>query len=238
MNRNYLQSILEKCYLSGLISSTRLKVSNKNIKLNFTNESKTFIGSVESSDFDLKDCEIGLYDLSQFLKLINILDNLIEVTTFEKNGIIQKLLIADNVYDLEYPLANISIIPKAGELNIEPNYNVEFNIDKELISKFLRGYKALKPETLIIEPDTNELKFLLGESGDFSNKVNFKTASKNSSIPGSPLHFNANIIAEIFNNNSESEIGKGLIDESEGLMKFEFQYQNIKSTYLIAAKMA
>lgn len=238
MTKYYLKAIIEKYYLDGLVERVKLHINENNILIKFINENKNLTGIIEASDFDFQNSEIGIYDTTQFLKLISILDELIELKPEEKNGIIQKLLIADNIYNLEYPLANINIIPKAPSEIEDVIFNIDFDINKEFINNFLKASKVLKVDTLIIETYFDEgvskIKFIIGEDSNFSNKIDFSINGK-IEIPGSVI-FPLNEFSSILNNNKDLRNGKGYINE-EGLFKLEFESEDsIKSTYYLVGK--
>lgn len=236
MNKLYLESICEKYYLNGLIERTRLNIKDNIIEIKFVNDNKNLTGTIIAPNFEFKDCEIGIYDTSQFLKLVSILNQYMVIKPYEKNGKIQKLLIADDEYNLEYPLADIIIIPKAPSIE-EPNYDIVFDINGELITKFLKAFKVLKVDTLTIdtyfdEENNPKIRFIIGEDSSFSNKIDFSIHGQ-IGVPGSSVKFPIAEIAAILDNNKDLKNGKGYINE-EGLFKLEFESkEEIKSIYAV-----
>mgnify|MGYP006921380092 CR=1 FL=1 len=238
MNKIHLESIIEKYYLDGLIERTRLNIKDNNVEIKFINDNKNLTGIIQANEFEFKDSEIGIYDTSQFLKLVSILNQFIVIKPDEKNNKIQKLLIADDEYNLEYPLADITIIPKAPNVD-EPIYEVEFDINKEFITKFLKAYKVLKIETLIVDTYLDDgigkIRFTIGENTNFSNKIDFSLTAE-IGIPMGPVLFPINEFAAILNNNKDLEISKCYISE-QGLLKLYFENKNkVKSTYILIGK--
>lgn len=239
MDRQYIVSIIEKYYLNGLIERTKINIKNNNIEVKFINDNKNLTGIIDAENIKLEDSELGIYDTTQLLKLIAILDNSIEINFSKTNNIIQKLLIFDNEYNLEYPLANVNILPKPPIID-EPTYGIEFDINKEFIQKFIKAYKALKVSTLIIdtyydENSNGKIKFTIGENTNFSNKIDFEIIG-NIGVPCSSILFPIEEISLILINNNDLKEGKGYISE-QGLMKLKFTNKdNIKSTYILVGK--
>ena len=91
MNKIHLESIVEKYYLNGLVERTRLTISNNAVEIKFINDNKNLTGKIIAGEFEFKDSEIGIYDTTQFLKLVSILNQYIIIKPDEKNGVIQNL---------------------------------------------------------------------------------------------------------------------------------------------------
>ncbi len=90
----------------------------------------------------LPDCEFGVYDTSQLLKLIGITDHFLTLDVEVNKGIANKLLIADNEYNLEYALADTMLTPTVPSID-EPTYHMVADVNEEFIAKFLKAKKAL-----------------------------------------------------------------------------------------------
>lgn len=235
MDKLYLLSILEKYYLNGLIERVKLTIKDNKISINFIHDNKYLTGIIES-EFKLNDCELGIYDSTQLIKLVNILNHFILIKQDTK---LQKLLIADDEYNLEYPLAILNLIPKPPQIN-EPSYEIKFKIDSEFITKFLKAYKALKVETLLVETEFDEdgngkVKFTIGENTNFSNKIIFSVLGE-IGIPVGPIIFPIDEVAAILDNNRDLESSECFISD-QGLFKFYFENKTkTKSTYILIGK--
>lgn len=235
MDKLYLLSILEKYYLNGLIERVKLTIKDNKIKINFIHDNKYLTGTIES-EFELNDCELGIYDSTQLIKLVTILNHFILI---EQDNKLQKLIIQDSEYHLEYPLAILNLIPKPPQIN-EPNYEIKFKIDAEFIAKFLKAYKALKVETLLVETEFDEesngrVKFTIGENTNFSNKIIFSLPGE-IGIPMAPIIFPIDEVAAILDNNRDLEIAECAISD-QGLFKFYFENKlTTKSTYILIGK--
>jgi hypothetical protein len=75
MNKNILTSVIDKYYLNGIVESVKWNIKDKVITVDFITPFKNLVGKVTSPNFDLEDSEVGIYNTSQFYKLIKIMDN-------------------------------------------------------------------------------------------------------------------------------------------------------------------
>jgi hypothetical protein len=240
MKKLYLISIIEKYYLNGLCERVQINIKNKTACIRFITAQKNIVGTIEAPNIILEDCEMGVYNTSQLLKLLNITDSFLTLQVEKKGKISNKLFIADNEYNLEYSLADIMLTPILPKIE-EPTYELEADINIEFINKFIKAKKALDTDIFIIDSgiDTdsnNIISFLLGGTDNYTNKINFSIKATKSGIPGVPIKFPINEFKEILDNNKDLTFGKIYISE-QGLMKVEFVgKENEKSTYFLVGK--
>ena len=78
MNKQLLIDIIERYYMGGLTEQVRWKIKNKQLLINFATTLKDCIGVVKCN-IDLPDSELGVYDTTQFYKLIKIIKDPISV---------------------------------------------------------------------------------------------------------------------------------------------------------------
>lgn len=239
MKKLYLEDVIEKYHLGGLVERIKITIKDKTLYTKFISMKKNLVGEVTASNIELDDCEFGIYDTSQLLKLIKITDSFITLAVETKGKITNKLLIADNVYNLEYALADIMLTPTIPIID-EPKYTLEANIDKEFITKFLKAGKALDTEIFSIEQtidvDGKEaIKFILG-IGDYTNKINFTLPTTKSIVPGVTIRFPLIEFEEILSANKEIVSGNLYISE-DGLLKIIFvNEEGVKATYILVGK--
>jgi hypothetical protein len=238
MNKQTLLSVIDKYYLNGIIESVKWEIKNKNITINFITPMKNLVGKVTSSNFDLEDNEIGIYNTSQFYKLVKIMDNtLILGLNKSQYGTPLELTLADNQYDLNYYLSDLSLIENVPTINEPSSYGAEVKIDSDFISRFINAKKALgdvKQFTVKDELNSEKMKELvivIGDGNGYANKIKFKTLCE-SMFSLNELPFPADVMMELLKANEE--VDSGLIQISqEGLMKISFKKENIESTYYL-----
>jgi len=240
MKKLYLEDIIEKYHLGGLVERVKISISNKTLTINFISTQKNLLGKLIAPNVELEDCEFGVYNTSQLLKLIGITNNFITLNVEKKGKITNKLLIADSEYNLEYILADTSLTPAIPTLE-EPEYDMVAPINAEFITRFMKATKALSSEVFIVEQSVdvdnkNAMCFTLGGSEDYTNKVNFTLLTSKSSIPGVEIKFPLAEFNEILGANKEFESATLSINE-EGLLKAEFtNKEGVNIVYTLVGK--
>ena len=240
MKKPYLQDVIEKYYLGGLVERVKIQITDKTLTTKFISAQKNLVGVLEAPGITLPDCEFGVYDTSQLLKLIGITDHFLTLDVEVNRGIANKLLIADNEYNLEYALADTMLTPSVPAID-EPTYQMVADINAEFISKFLKAKKALGTDIFIIEQgkdheEKEAIKFTLGGVDKHTNKVNFTLPTSLSSVPGALLKFPIAEFGEILAANKEPKTGVLSVSE-DGLLKIDFtNEEGVKATYLLVGK--
>jgi hypothetical protein len=231
MKKPYLQSVINKFHLNGMVERVKINVVNQTLTTKFITSQKNLVGVLSAPNIEIKDCEFGIYNTSQLLKLIGITNHIL---TLDINN--NKLLIADNEFDLEYSLADISLTPEVPSIN-EPEYNMVADIDTEFVAKFLKAKKAISSEIFSLKQTSihNEpaIEFILGGTEDYTNKINFSQKLKISSVPNIPIRFRIEEFNEILSANKEFIKGELSVSD-QGLLKIEFEdEEGIKVTYIL-----
>lgn len=239
MDKLHLVSTFEKYYLNGNVERVKMQVKDKNVAIDFVAPNKDLVGCVNASEFELEDSEIGIYDTSQLLKLINITNSYLTLDLAKEHNIPTKLLIADNEYNLDYILADTTMIPNVPSIN-EPEYNVIADIDLEFINKFIKAKKAIDTEVFSVDANYDEnnskvVRFILGGSEGYTNKITFTIPATYEGVHTQQLQFNINYLREILDANKDLTSGKLSIC-TEGLMRLDFTSEKGNSFYLLVAK--
>ena len=241
MKKLFLEDVIEKYYLGGLVERVKIQVTDKTLTTKFISSQKNLVGVLEAPEITLPDCEFGVYDTSQLLKLIGITDHFLTLDVEVNKGIANKLLIADNEYNLEYALADTMLTPTVPSID-EPTYQMVADVNTEFIAKFLKAKKALGTDVFIIEQgkdveDKQAIKFTLGGADKHTNKINFTLQTSLASIiPGAQLKFPIEEFGEILAANKEPKTGVLSVSE-DGLLKIEFiNEEGVKATYLLVGR--
>jgi hypothetical protein len=240
MKKLYLEDVIEKYYLNGLVERVKITIKDKVLSTKFISAQKNLVGTVEAPSIELDDCEFGVYDTTQLLKLINITDNFLVVNVEKQGKIANKLLIADNEYNLEYALADTMLTPAVPTID-EPQYQMVADVDSDFITKFLKAGKALGTDIFVVEQSINTdnesaVKFTLGGTEGHTNKINFTLKTTTSSIPGVLIKFPLPEFSAILAANKIFSKGELFINE-EGLLKIQFiNEEGVKTSYLLVGK--
>jgi hypothetical protein len=240
MKKLYVEDVIEKYHLGGLVERVKITVKDKVLTTKFLANKKNLVGSITAPNIELEDCEFGIYDTTQLLKLIGITDHFI-VLGVEKHGkIANKLLIADNEFNLEYVLADVMLTPSVPSID-EPEYDMQADVDTDFVSRFLKAAKALNTEVFIVEQskDVEEdqaIKFTLGGTEGYTNKINFTLKTLVHGRPGKITKFSLEEFNEILAANKEFKAGK-LSISVDGLLKIEFiSEEDVQVSYILVGK--
>jgi len=237
MEKKLLMQIIESFYLSGLSSQVKFRVKDNQVHIKFATDNKDCIGEVKAP-IQLEDCEIGIFNTGQLLKLLNITNEYIELKLEKQGNHFLKLHISDNQFDLSYNLSDLGLIQDPGVVPNLPPHDLEFPINFDFTQKFIKAHNALdKPprfEIGVVKDFQNEdvISFTIGEKSNYSNKVNFTE-------PGviisqiKPVPFNALNFREIISV-SKSATGKVYLYK-DGLLKITLKEEDIESEYFLVA---
>jgi hypothetical protein len=237
MNKQTLTSTVDKYYLNGTVEAVKWVVKDKVATIDFITPMKNLVGKVISPNFELEDSEVGIYNTSQFYKLVKIMDSTVVLKLNKsERGTPLELTLADNQYDLNYYLSDLNLIETVPAINEPADYDADLDIDNDFISKFTNAKKALgdvKQFTTKCEvtDGTMELLITIGEGNGYANKIKFKT--KCEALFGlDEIPFPADVMMEVLKANEDATEGKLQISQ-EGLMKISFKEDGIESTYYL-----
>lgn len=237
MNKQIITSVLDKYYLNGTVESVKWDIKDKNITVDFITPMKNLVGKVTSPNFDLEDSKVGIYNTSQFYKLVKIMDNTVVLSLNKSDkGTPLELTLADNQYDLNYYLSDLNLIETIPTINEPINYDVTLNVSNEFISKFINAKKALgdiKQFTIEAKKVDDEMSLLItiGDSNGYANKIKFKNPCE--AILGlGEIPFPVDVMTEVLKAN-EDAINGTIEISNEGLMKLTFKEDSIESVYYL-----
>jgi hypothetical protein len=178
MKKSYIIDNIQKYFLGGLVGEVIWTISNGKVEINFETSTKDAIGNLVF-DLALEDNEIGIYNTDSLLRLLSITNEDVQLELSKSNtGLVNKLKIKDNKFDLDYNLSDISIIQAVRKVG-EADYDFTFQINDEFISNFTKAHNALEKtpqftiNTTTTAQNENVVEMLLGERSTHANKVKF-----------------------------------------------------------------
>jgi hypothetical protein len=237
MEKKLLIQLIESFYLNGLATQVKFKVKNNEAHIKFATDNKDCIGEIKAP-VQLEDCEIGIFNTAQLLKLLNITNEYIELKLEKQGNHFLKIHISDNQFDLSYNLSDLGLIQDPGVVPNLPPYDLEFDINYEFVQKYIKAHNALdKPprfEIGITKDFQNEevVNFIVGDKSTYSNKVNF-TEIGTITNKIKPVAFNAVNFREIISV-AKNSIGKAYLFK-DGLLKINLQEEGVISEYFLVA---
>jgi hypothetical protein len=240
MKKLYLSDIIEKYHLGGLVEKVKIEVKDNTLNTKFIATNKNLVGTLTAPNVELEDCEFGIYNTSALLKLINITEQQINLSIEKKGKVTTKLKIADSEYNLEYVLADSMLTPTIPVFD-EPEYEMETQINKEFIDKFIKAKKATDADIFMVSPSYDTLNndvilFTLGGDDSYTNKISFYSPAIKTKQMGDSVKFPLVEFNEMLLNNKTSKPGVLKISE-QGVLKIEFENEEgVKISYVLVGK--
>ena len=217
INKKVISDIVSKYSLGNNIEKVKWVITDDKFTINFINDSKNLVGYVEyRKDIGLKKGDYGIFNTSQLIKCLNILDGdiLVDATT-------SKLNMADTNYDIKFNLADPAVIPNVPSIDDSDDWSVSFEVSDEFITRFVKSKDALSElDTFTVETrdgfNGEELVFTVGTN--ITNTIEFtvENATINESFEAVP--FDSILLKEILKANRTYHSGeirinkKGLLD--------------------------
>ena len=217
ISKKVISDIVSKYSLGNNIEKVKWIITDEKFICHFINDSKNLVGYVDyRKEIGLKPGDYGIFNTSQLIKCLNILDGdiLVDATT-------SKLNMADTNYDIKFNLADPAVIPNVPDVtNNSDDWSVAFDVNDEFITRFVKSKDALSElETFTIETRDGftgeELVFTVGTN--ITNTIEFTVEATIKESFG-PVPFNSNLMKEILKANRDYHTGeirinkKGLLD--------------------------
>ena len=220
ISKKVISDIVSKYSLGNNIEKVKWVITDEKFIIHFINDSKNLVGYVDyRKEIGLKPGDYGIFNTSQLIKCLNILDGdiLVDATT-------SKLNMADTNYDIKFNLADPAVIPNVPDVsNNSDEWSVTFDVNDEFITRFVKSKDALSElETFTIETREgftgDELVFTVGTN--ITNTIEFTVeATINESFKSIP--FDSNLMKEILKANRDYHTGKIRINK-KGLLDAHF----------------
>ena len=217
ISKKVISDIVSKYSLGNSIERVKWIITDEKLIIHFINDSKDLVGYVDyRKEIGLKPGDYGIFNTSQLIKCLNILDGdiLVDATT-------SKLNMADTNYDIKFNLADPAVIPNVPDVSSNVDeWSVSFQANDEFITRFVKSKDALSElETFTVETREGftgkELVFTVGTN--ITNTIEFTVeATINESF--GPVPFDSNLMKEILKANRDYNSGeirinkKGLLD--------------------------
>ena len=218
ISKKVISDIVSKYSLGNNIEKVKWIITDEKLIIHFINDSKDLVGYVDyRKEIGLKPGDYGIFNTSQLIKCLNILDGdiLVDATT-------SKLNMADTNYDIKFNLADPAVIPNVPDVsNNSDEWSVTFNVNDEFITRFVKSKDALSElETFTIETRDGfhgeELVFTVGTN--ITNTIEFTVENPTINESFNAIPFNSNLMKEILKANKDYHSGeirinkKGLLD--------------------------
>ena len=235
-----LSSALNKYYLAGECESVSWSVDNNVLNIDFKPKTTAgVVGNLRVPNFPLTNCELGVFETSKLLKLLNVTQNQLQLHVEGNKGVFTKLYIADSSFNLEYNLSDILLISKVPTVSLPSSPFVNAELEMTDMDNLIKAKNALENKKVIIKSSKSidgddVLEFIFGEDSAYSNRLTFTLENvKFESDNQIELPFNSEIFSRILQVNKDME-KFNIIVYQEGLLKLEFWSEEIQSVYYLA----
>ena len=238
INKLTVQSIIDKYYL-GTNESVKWVIENNSLSIDFMTPTKDVIGKVTCKDFELEDSNLAIYDTKKLNSLISICNGDLLLELEKRNAIYTKLKISDLNFNLNYALSDPLLIGKVGEVN-EAEWVVKLDLTQEDVVNIIKAKSALSQiDNMLVTTTTNldgenVVEFVFGDESGHNNKITYQVLGdvKETDLK---LPFNSDTFKTILQANKDMDGGQLLLS-SMGLMRLNFDLDNISSNYFMVRK--
>lgn len=236
MEKQSLNRFVSKYNLAGLVESVKWESKEGSLTTSFISDDKSVLGSVTMKEFDSSDASFGVYDTTKLTKMLSVLGNDVDFSINDIDGKPVSLKFKDGSTNVNYMLADLSVIPNVPDLKQLPEFDTEIKLDSNFITKFIKAKGALADEnnfTFTCKDGQNGSgQIILGYSNINTNRINIDVDCTCSKDKVEPISFSANFLKEILVANKEATDATLKIS-SQGLAHISFEVDNYESNYYL-----
>lgn len=235
MHKALLERFIAKYILGDNVSSVVWKVDDNILSVDFITPDKSLLGSVVLDNFQYEDSKLGIYDTIQFVKMLGVLSDDIVFTTTKAGDKTIALQMKDNSATINYMLSDLTIIPDPPKMKSIPEFQLEVELNKTFIGRFINGKNALPDiETFsVITKETGYCDFIINYSSVNTNRVTLPVeVVKFGDVD--LLSFNASLFSKVLAANRECEKGVMTIS-NDGLARIQFKVDDYSAEYYMVA---
>lgn len=244
MDKKIIEQFIKKYNLNGIIESVKWisSATDKTLKMSVTSECKTLLASVTMNNWEgFGDAEIGIGDTARLKSTIAPLGESIavelSVDVSPEASRVTGMNFTDTDTTLIFPTSDLSVVPKWSSIKNVPPFNVEIELNKPFVDKFIKCKNSLSEVqnfTLLMNKN-DKLELVLGYNNYNSQRFNMGVTTKNGMDKvAKTIHFNANHLKEILNANPEFE-NPSLFVSDDGMASVSFKSDAYEMVYRLVA---
>lgn len=234
MEKKKLINFISKYALGGIVNSVKLKSSGDKLLTTFSTDDRLVLGFVVATDIQFPDCEIGVFNTNQLVKLLNALDSDIDLSLVGKAPRFKNMILRDKTMSATFVLADLDVIADAPVPKSIPDATFTTPITAEVVTKFISAKNALPDATSFsFVQEGNDIKLIINYDDHNTDRISLDLGIEYSD-PFSPIKFDVNKFACILTANKDCTNGKLLLSE-QGLLTLQFVGDSIQSKYYVVA---
>ena len=204
MQKTKLNKFIQKYNLGGNVNSVKWTAGTNQLKTSFVTPDKSLLGTVVAENVKFEDADIGVYQTDQLQKLLNVLDNEVDLSLTKAGDKAVSLKVKNGSVSVDYVLSDLSVIPEPPALKRLPDFQTQVKLDSQFIDTFIKGKSALSDVdmfTFVNDGDGN-LTAVIGYSSTNTNRVTIPVETDTNGLT-EPVTFNANLFKEMLVANKE-----------------------------------
>ena len=235
MEKTKLNKFIQKYNLGGNVNSVKWTAGTNQLKTSFVTPDKSLLGTVVADNVKFEDADIGVYQTDQLQKLLNVLDNDVDLSLTRAGDRAVSLKVKNGSVSVDYVLSDLSVIPDPPALKRLPDFQTQVKLDSQFIDTFIKGKSALADVDMFtfVNDNNGNLSAVIGYSSTNTNRVTIPVETTTNGLT-EPVTFNANLFKEMLVANKECKSAV-LKVSNEGLAKVNFKIDDYDSTYYIVA---
>ena len=235
MQKTKLNKFIQKYNLGGNVNSVKWTANTNQLKTSFVTPDKSLLGTVVADNVKFEDADIGVYQTDQLQKLLNVLDNEVDLSLTKAGDRAVSLKVKNGSVSVDYVLSDLSVIPDPPALKRLPDFQTKVKLDTQFIDTFIKGKSALADVDMFtfVNDKTGNLNAVIGYSSTNTNRVNIPVETEVNNIEKA-VTFNANLFKEVLVANRECTSAV-LEVSNEGLARVNFKVDDYDSTYYVVA---
>lgn len=233
IKKQQLLNFIRKYNLGGLIETVIYNLEDETLSTNFSMSDKTMVGDVLLKQVKLDDpCELGIYNTTQLLKIIEIFDDTIELKFLKSKDKYIAIKFKDSNMNAEYMLAEKDIILKPFKFTGSIDFDAKINLDKSTIDRILKSISALSnADNFYIKLENNTCVLIVS---DGINKIKVNVDS-DITEDFTKVMFPVNLLKNIITFNKDFDKSEFKIS-SKGISHISFSNDLFESNYYLTAK--
>jgi hypothetical protein len=229
MEKNKLQSFINRYYLAGNCEAVTLKEQESSIGCELIDMDQTVVGKIKWNIPPFMKGELGINHTGALIKMLGALNENITIDVKEAAGKNYAMKISEGSTQATFMLADTTVIPAVPAINTEPDYEVSIPVNDEFISKFIKAKNALPDaKNFAVQVINGNIKFIINYTTVNADNISFEVGTT-SSAEMDPVCFSADKLKEVLvanrGDNGELKVSP------DGLARIDFTGSDFESTY-------
>ena len=143
MKKSELLNFVSRYHLAGATTSVKWVAQSGTLQTSFITDDQNVIGTVNATNLDLGDHELGVYATPSLVKMLSAVGDDLTVSVNNVENTAVSIGVNDKDVDMTFMLADLSVIRQVPDLKNTPDWNATIDLDATFINKFIKAKNAL-----------------------------------------------------------------------------------------------